>query len=141
MLHACAINSLIYRLFILQDSSLQDLISVLCGQTNARLQYVHFSCTDFLHNQTVNVESIDSSSVMPLWLSLYWFSWSSHPMNDTVDMSYTNYMWITWKIWKYRQSFIYRSLRQFLLTQNCSKTLSLDLYQISPKSVKCWKYI
>jgi len=55
-------------LFILQGSSLQDLISVLCGQTNAHLQYMHFPCTDFLHTQTVNVES---SSFMALWLSLY----------------------------------------------------------------------
>jgi len=74
MLHARAINSLIYGLFILQDSTLQDLISVLCGQTNAHLLYVHFPCTDFLHNQTVNVESTESSSFMPLWLSLYQFS-------------------------------------------------------------------
>ena len=71
MLHACAINRLIYRLFILQGSSLQDLISVLCSQTNAHLQYVHFPYTDFLHNQTVNVESTESSSFMTLWLSLY----------------------------------------------------------------------
>jgi hypothetical protein len=61
MLHACAINSLIYRLFILQDSFLPDLISVLYGQTNAHLQYVHFPYNDFLHNETVNVESTVST--------------------------------------------------------------------------------
>jgi hypothetical protein len=43
-----------------------------------------------------------------------------------VDMSYINYIWITCKIWKYRQSFIYPSLHQFLLNS--------ELF----KDIKCW---
>jgi hypothetical protein len=53
-----------------------------------------------------------------------------------VDMSFTNYIWITGKIWKYRQSFIYPSLHRFLLNSelfediNCRSSLS-NFSQIS----------
>lgn len=53
-----------------------------------------------------------------------------------VDMSYTNYIWITWEIWKYRQSFIYPSLHQPLLNSELFKDIKCrssvsDFTQIS----------